>query len=109
MPFYDYECDQCGKTGTRYSSVADRDNQRHCEGCGRTLNRIQFPTPERAVSPGYWKERVSDALGVNPDQIPAAMKIHPGAEFTPDGAMIIRSHAEFTQRLKESGMVDRNR
>jgi hypothetical protein len=113
MPFYDYHCEKCGKDYSFYSTIDGRDNFRHCAGgaepCGGQLHRLAFQPKSVPSNPGYWTPRVSDALGINPDQLQQALKVHPGAEFTPDGAMVIHSHEEFKRRLKESGMVDRNK
>jgi len=45
--------------------------------------------------------RHSEVLGVHPNQIPLARKIHPGAEFTEEGAMIIHNRQEKLKRMKE--------
>jgi hypothetical protein len=51
-------------------------------------------------------ERVSLALGVNPEQIPQALKIHPDAKFDKRGNMILKNRTEKKQRLKERGWVE---
>jgi hypothetical protein len=62
-------------------------------------------------TPGNWPMH-SDALGVNPDQIPEAVKqlaeagVH--AEFNAEGQMKIESRQHRNRVLEASGMFDRD-
>jgi hypothetical protein len=46
------------------------------------------------------------ALGVAPNQIEAARKIHPDAEFNERGDMLIKNRADKKRRMKERGFVE---
>lgn len=50
MPFYDYECDDCGRRETRYRSIAERDDWGVCPSCGMWVQH-----PDAAVGPGYMR------------------------------------------------------
>ena len=45
MPFYDYECRQCGKVFTRQKSFEQHDRQRNpkCPECGSLKTRQLIP------------------------------------------------------------------
>ena len=45
MPFYDYECSQCGKTFTRQESFQEHDRRRSvkCPECGGRKTRQLVP------------------------------------------------------------------
>lgn len=55
---------------------------------------------------GYQTPILSEALGVNPSQINEAKQRFPHHNFTPDGRMILSSHTERRQVLKELGFRD---
>lgn len=58
---------------------------------------------------GYQKEMESEALGVNPSQIPEIQKQFPHHRFNPKtGAMLIGSHQEMKRVLKDIGYRDWN-
>lgn len=97
MSRYDYRCESCGECFEVMKSMKDSDTPEACPECGSPAKKlISCPT---VYADGM--VRVSYALGVHPKQIPEARKIHPGAEFTPEGHMIIHNRAEKLRRLKE--------
>jgi len=57
---------------------------------------------------GYSTPILSDGLGVMPGQVGDARKLHPDREYTPDGRLVIRSHADRNRYLKEDGFHDNN-
>lgn len=50
--------------------------------------------------------RYSDAMGINPDMIPEAMKKFPDSNYLPDGRLIVRSRADKKKKMKERGLVE---
>lgn len=111
MPVYVYKCDVCGRTEDRVLSVAERDNgviqcpNALCSGATRRdfASEHVHSTDQEYHTPVY-----SNALGINPIQIPEAMKRFPHHEYTPDGRMVFRSHAQRNRVLKELGWVDKD-
>jgi hypothetical protein len=58
---------------------------------------------------GYQFPILSNAAGINPAQIPDALRKFPHHEYAPTGQMIFRSHAQRVRALKDIGMIDQNR
>lgn len=97
MARYDYSCPKCGHQFEVVRSMKDWNKTTKCPNCQATATKlISCPT---VYAEGIL--RVSYALGVDPSQIPEARKIHPGAEFTKDGHMIIHGRQEKLKRMKE--------
>jgi hypothetical protein len=82
--------------------MAERNDMPTCEKCS-TLMRRDYTSS----MVGFGEhERVSRALGVAPNQIEQAMKLHPNAKFDREGNMILKNRTEKKQRLKERGWVE---
>jgi putative FmdB family regulatory protein len=99
---YDYRCPDCGIEFEEVHPMSEYDKDTPCPECGAVATRL-------ISCPTVYAEnicRVSQALGVHPSQIPEARKIHPGAEFTADGAMKIKDRTEKLKRLKERNWVE---
>ena len=105
MPLYNYICD-CGKTIEDLRSIKDRNDETICS-CGKIMDR-DF-TQKRTNAPADCP-RVSTALGVHPSQIAdgSIFETHPGAEFNPNGDMLIKNRSEQKQRLKERNWVNKD-
>jgi len=83
-----------------------------CPKCDRAFYRITFLKESRRknIKGVNWYEkdnvRYSYSLGCQPHERASMAKIHPGAEFTPDGRMIIHNRAEKKRRMKERGYYE---
>jgi hypothetical protein len=58
---------------------------------------------------GYQQPILSEALAIHPSQIPEARQRFPHHEYTPDGRMVLRSHTQRNQVLRELGFHDRGK
>jgi len=79
-----------------------------CPECGGKNYRLSFPKELKKKKPfvsiGFPENvRYSWALGCQPYERAKMAKKHPGAEFTPDGRMIIHNRTEKKRRMKEAG------
>ena len=104
MPIYDYVCEKCGSPHTEITTSIKEDVPT-VEHCGQPMDR-NYRT--RSFSAGYSKPILSEGLGVMPNQVKDAMKLHPNREYTPDGRLVMRSHADRERYLKEDGFHDNN-
>jgi hypothetical protein len=82
-----------------------------CPKCGGGTYSLTYrkvlPKKREYVGIAYGENhRWSDALGVAPNQIEAARKIHPGAVFDKEGRMLIRNRTEKKRRLRERGWAE---
>jgi len=108
MPMYTYTCSKCKKTFSEFSTVEGRNRPKKCE-CGGTAKRdLQKEFSEMSQFNATMKENVrySDALGVNPDQIPEFKRRWPWMDFTPDGRCIIRNREEKKRIMRARGFVE---
>jgi len=82
MPFYAYRCSKCDKSFEIAAPMADSAKPRKCECGAKAVRDIQAEHGRGNVD-GLIKDNIrwSWSLGVDPRQIPEAMKLHPGAEF----------------------------
>lgn len=106
-----FECRRC--SFVKY--YADENPPHKCPECGSKTYQLKFvkqePKKEELINIDCTMQnrvRVSTSLGVAPNQIEAARKIHPGAEFTKDGDMIIHNRVEKKRRVKERGWQEYN-
>jgi putative FmdB family regulatory protein len=108
MPTYTYVC----KTHGAFDEsrlIATRDEPASCPECKKPAKRDAMASIKPHTDTGYQTEMVSEALGVNPDQIPEIQKQFPHHRFNPKtGAMLIGSHQEFKRVLKDIGYRDWN-
>ncbi len=51
-------------------------------------------------------ERVSQSMGINPDQIKLAIKTFPGSEYTADGGLKIKNRAHKKVEMARRGYVE---
>ena len=40
MPFYDYECEKCQSTESRYKSIAEYNTEEYCSACQNPLTKL---------------------------------------------------------------------
>lgn len=104
MPVYSYAC-ACGATEDHYTTVDKRNDPRVCPVDGGEMIRdfLAEQTPRRFAETG---EGVSEAMGVNPDQIAEAKKLFPHHNFRPDGAMVFKNYQERKRVIKDLGYRD---
>lgn len=108
MPRYSYKCKKCGEVIDCYSSIATRNDPIKCF-CGGTAARdVEVELNSAGAFDETTKEhiRFSSSMGVNPRQIPEAMKVYPGSEYTADGRLIINSRKDKLKKMKERGFVE---
>lgn len=79
-----------------------------CPGCDGKWYRLRFVKEPKKKKPFVSiafpeNVRYSWALGCQPNEREKMAKKHPGAEFTPDGRMIIHNRTEKKRRMKEAG------
>lgn len=100
MPRYEYKCD-CGCEKEIFAPMKDCYKKVICE-CGQEMCKIiSLPNTDIVENVRY-----STAMGVNPRQIPQAMKMYPGSVYTPDGRLIIRSRKDKLKKMKERGKCE---
>lgn len=105
MPLYEFHCAKCGTTSDRLFRMNDRPKTVKCNCGARAKHVIAAPHTDRE----YQRPVYSDALGINPRQISAAMRAFPHHEYHPTtGQMILRSHRQRQQALKDLGCFDRS-
>jgi hypothetical protein len=105
MPIYHYLCDKCGQPQEALS-MSVKEGPPTLECCGQEMGR-DYSTGKTHQA-GYSKPILSDGLGVMPNQIAEARKLHPDREYTDDGRLVMRSHADRNRYLKEDGFHDNN-
>lgn len=106
MPDYRYVCDKCGATANKLTMSIKEEVPAGDECCGQLMHRDYRGSGKFQAA--YSKPILSDGLGVMPNQVNAARKLHPDREYTPDGRLVIRSHADRNRYLKEDGFHDNN-
>lgn len=108
MSFCWVKCTKCGAVHGCVDSATWK-----CADCENTL----FVLVDAAEIPydGYFvcqedHPRISRALGVTQKELDSgeAYKRHPGAEFTPEGYMLIHNRQEKLLRIKQAGMMEFN-
>ena len=108
MRIVSYEC-ECGSTGGELTGPF-----KGCLGCGKRLRRFRIKIGEErrkfdrcgvdAVM--VENERWSWSMGVNPKDIPKAMKQFPGSEYNHEGQLRVKSRHHKLQEMKRRGLVE---
>lgn len=109
MPVYTFKCSVCGHVHDEVRTIANRSLPSPCpqQQCDGAMERAMFL--ERTATPPemeYSRPFLSEALGVDPSQINDAKRRFPDHKFHPDGRMIIESHKERKQVIKDLGFRD---
>ncbi len=109
MPVYAYKCD-CKRSHKfdTVRSIADRAAPIICPtcGCSAAFDSVGSMQGSHSTDQEYHTPVYSSSLGVPPNQIKEAQKKFPHHEFTPDGRMVLRSHAQRNRVMKELGFRD---
>jgi putative FmdB family regulatory protein len=105
MPLYIFKCSRCGLVFDHIECTEHRNDAQVCPGCNGPASRnIEEECAGRKQIPEH--TRLSKAMGVNPEQIPEAMKAYPGSEYTPNGDLIIHSRQHKLKEMKRRGMEE---
>lgn len=114
MPVYCFVCPKCGAKKEVLRPMSQSGDSLFCKDCegpsGQCFPMHRDLQTEQLGSSGmdYDTPVYSDAMGINPDQIPAFKKAHPNVEVARDGRIVLRSHYERKRVMKELGYMDRN-
>lgn len=106
MPVYAFKCPSCGKRDELVRSIASRHELAPCPVCTAPMERDILAEHVHSTEQEYNRPLYSEAAGIHPSQIAEAKRINPDHEFTPDGRMVFRSHAQRKRQLKEIGLTD---
>jgi putative FmdB family regulatory protein len=102
MPMYEFKCKD-GHITTELMSFHAAAKSIQCHACGKKAKRI-ISLPNTDVVENI---RFSEAMGVNVEQIPEAMRTFPGSEYHPEtGALKITSRKDKLRKMKERGYVE---
>jgi putative FmdB family regulatory protein len=85
MPAYTYVCTECLYTGEVSKKMSEHDRIEKCPKCEHEMGRDFKTDLPHASADRYSKVIVSDALAMNPEQIPAHKKQFPNIDVTPQG------------------------
>ena len=102
MPIYDFKCKD-GHISEELMSIHRAAKSIQCHTCGKKAKRIISNINTDLVE----NVRYSEAMGVNVEQIPEAMRTFPGSEYHPEtGALKITSRKDKLAKMKERGYVE---
>ena len=101
MPIYDYKC-KCGHTEWVYIQNHKPKRYLKCERCGKKMIKVYGEFNTDIIN----RTRYSNSMGVNPRQIPEAMRVYPGSEYTLDGRLIVNSRKDKLKKMKQRGLVE---
>jgi len=73
-----------------------------CSVCGHWMRRIFSRVNTDLVDRPRW----SNTMGVNPRQIPQAVKLYPGSVYNEKGQLLIRNRKHKLFEMKRRGMVE---
>lgn len=103
MPIYCYTCPD-EHVSEDFKRKPKPSKHIKCKECGKRANRdISL---EHIHSDCGDAERWSDAMGINPDQIPLAMKTFPGSEYNSEGQLKIKNRHHKKLEMKRRGYVE---
>jgi hypothetical protein len=110
MPIYVSQCEKCGKLFDYNVLPSQRNEPQVCEcgGIGHRNEEAEYAKPSSLDFEDH--RRLSVSMGVTKEELEsgAAYQRFPGAEFTPDGYMVIHNRQEKLLRMKQAGMVEFN-
>ncbi len=97
MPIYEFKC-ACGETVEKFQKNY-RKRLVKCV-CGKGMVKVFSQVNTDLVN----NERWSNAMGVNPRQIPEAMKLYPGSVYNEKGRLRVSNRKEKLLRMAERGV-----
>ena len=104
MPIYGQQCTACGHVFEDSRLMKYSEFNPCCPNCHAPTIR-NYESSASQCRP----EQVSDALGIHPSQIPAAVARFPHHRFNSRGQMLFSTNAEMQRVLKDIGYADKNR
>ena len=112
MNEYRYTCLHCGSRFSKESEDTPKTDK--CPDCNKPIKckTIIFDGKKKPFDginincTMQSRERLSDAMGCHPDQIPTFKAKWPWMNFTKDGRCIVGSRAEKKRIMKARGMVE---
>ena len=108
MPMYCFRCDECGHAFDQARAIRHRNRNAKCPHCGQKAPRTPEKELQGDIELDYAQSVLSDACGVQPEQVAEHRRIHPNIPIMDDGRIVMRSHAERKRILKQIGFVDRD-
>jgi len=109
MPTYVFKCRACEHSHDEQRQISQRDEAATCPLCeSRSERDVVASMRVNSTDQEYSQPIYSNALGVPVNQIDQAKKTFPHHEFTPDGRMVLRSHAQRNRVMKDLGFFDRD-
>ena len=103
MPMYDFKCRCCGKVFELIVPVGM--GTVNCFNCDGVAEKIYSP-PTAGDATMIDNERFSDAMGINPNQLPAFMKQFPGSEYNSEGQLKIKNREHKKLEMKRRDYYD---
>jgi len=109
MPTYTYRC-KCGSVFDAIVPIRERNKPQKCPDCGgkgRRDEQSEFASAGKFNELMVDRPRWSEAMGVNPEQIPQAMKMFPDSVYHPKtGALLIRNRQHKLKEMKRRGYAE---
>lgn len=103
MPIYMYEC-AFGHPTEEFKRKPNPSAYKKCKVCGgRARRNIGLEGVNTDVGDHV---RWSDSMGVNPEQIPLAVKTFPGSEYDHEGRLKIKNRKHKKLEMKRRGYVE---
>jgi len=102
MPEYHFACDKCKRADSVIWPMSRSGELLDCEVCGGKMYRVYNFS---VGGDEYSKPVVSDALAMNPDQIPEHREHFPDVEVRPDGRPVFKDFKQHDNYLKKTGFV----
>lgn len=103
MPIYEYICPQ-GHEHEELMSGYNPPDSPACPQCGAYCRRNR--SAEYVHTDCMDHPRWSEAMGVNPDQIPEAMRRFPGSTYDSEGRLLVKNRADKKKKMKERGYIE---
>jgi len=106
-----YRCSACDYVG---HVVTQNKWDRRCEGCGEIVktHKIIFKKHHNPKRTNYVdvmmddRPRWSDAMGINPEQLPDFLKRYPDSTYDSEGRLLIKNRAHKIKEMSRRGYYD---
>lgn len=106
MPIYVYRCD-CGRVVEEFTHEYCPPANLVCNGCGGIAQRRLDMELGSVDSQQVENPRWSASMGVEPNQIPDAMRLFPGSEYHPvSGDLLIKNRKHKLDEMKRRGYTE---
>lgn len=102
MPEYYFRCDSCGHADSVIWPMSQSSELLECANCGTKMYRVYNFS---IGGDEYSKPIVSDALAINPSQIPEHREHFPDVEVRPDGRPVFKNFRQHESYLEKTGFV----